>query len=148
MNVQLYFAEIMPNIYWTYHYSSISYQSSHKDFITKICQNNGIKEIIKIDSNSTLWKRYENDNINKDDFLLLDKLLNNIHQKITFNYNNRIPTLIISISNNDIALASIIHFFHYNTKLSVNIIIDSLKYKIANLPELGTKIILYLQKMN
>ena len=62
MNEQLYYAEIIPNIYWVYHYTSITFQSSHKDFITKVCQNAGIKELIKIDSNCTFWKRYDMSN--------------------------------------------------------------------------------------
>jgi hypothetical protein len=143
MDDQLYFAEIVPNIYWIYHYSSVVFNQTHKDFIGKICQTHGIKELIKIDSNSKFWRRY--DNINKEqEYELLRELINNITSKMSFNYNNRIPTLIISISNNDIALASIINYFQINTKMTINLILEALKYKIPNLPDMGAKVSDYL----
>ena len=146
MNDQLFFAEIIPNIYWIYHYSSTFFQPAHKDFITKVCQTHGIKELVKIDSNCTFWKRYDMTATTKpEEFLLLDQLLENITQKILFNYNNRVPTMIISITNNDIALAGIIHFFHYTTKQGKDSILEALRFKIANLPELGAKVSEYLK---
>lgn len=143
MDDQLYFAEVIPNIYWVYHYSSISFHANHKDFIGKICQTHNIKELIKIDSNCTFWKRYDNSN-KEAEFELLRQLINNINSKIGFNYNNHIPTLIISISNNDIALAAIINYFQKNTKLTVNSILEALRFKISNLPDIGSKVSEYL----
>ena len=144
MNEQLFFAEILPNIYWVYHYSSIGFQPSHKDFITKVCQTHAVKELIKIDSNCTFWKRYDMSN-KSEEFQLLDQLIANISQKISFNYHNRIPTLIISITNNDIALAGIIQYFQVVTKQSKDVVLEALKYKIPNLPDLGSKVSEYLQ---
>ena len=144
MNEQLFFSEIVPNIYWVYHYTSISFQTAHKDFITKVCQNHGVKELIKIDSNCTFWKRYDMSN-KVEEFRLLDQLIENITQKIVFNYNNRIPTLIVSIINNDIALVGIIHFFHFATKLGKDAILDALRFKIANIPDIGAKVGEYLK---
>ena len=81
-----------------------------------------------------------------EEFQLLDQLLDNITQKIQFNYNNRIPTLMVSISNNDIALAGIVHFFRRATKLGRDAILDALRFKIANIPDMGAKIGEYLER--
>ena len=80
-----------------------------------------------------------------EEFQLLNQLLANISQKISFNYHNRIPTLIISITNNDIALAGIIQYFQVVTKQSKDVVLEALKYKIPNLPDLGSKVSEYLQ---
>ena len=143
MENQLYFAEILPNIYWVYHYTAIKFHPTHRDFISKVCQTNNIKELIKIDSNCTFWRRYDNSN-KTEEFTLLNQLISNINDKIAFNYNNRIPTLIISITNNDVALAAIINYYMSQTKLTAEIILDALKYKIPNLPDIGSKIGEYL----
>lgn len=146
MDQQLFYAEIIPNIWWVYHPSSIDFIPAHKDFVTKICEYHKIKEIIKIDPNVGFWNHNKaflpeiEKEIIKKDFELLGSYLNQLSEKIYSNYINQVPTVIITIKNNDIGLANVIYYFKKITKLSIEQILDSLQYKIINMPNLSIRL--------
>ena len=149
MDNQLSFAEIITNIWWVYNPSIITFNQSHKDLISQICTYHNIQEIIKIDTLIPFWKKTSQyvpviqQQINNNDHLQLYDVLNNICNKLTYNYLNGIPTLIISIYNNDVGIANIIFFYAKNMNSdikNIDIIYESLSYKIINIPKLTTRI--------
>jgi hypothetical protein len=128
--MNLYFAEIVPHVYWTYYDSSITYQPQHKNYITQLCNRYHIKHLIKVDS---LYKKLPSPQL----------LYSTMCSDIIHNYRNAIPTLIISIYYNDIALGGIVHFFSKMVPtMSHATIIDNLKYKIINCPEVPSTFIM------